>query len=104
MNTQTFSRSFASFHVQVILLSALLLVLLAGYIIQVNAASTEAYALRDATHIHEALARNNSRLAAQADHLRSLSSMRDRAKFLDLVPVGALTYLEINHHEALAIK
>jgi hypothetical protein len=90
--------------VQLIVAGGIFLVLLAGYIMQVNASSTKAYALRDAQNHHEELVRANDRLAAEIDRLRSLSSVMERQAFLDLVPVRDIAYIFDDQSETVAIK
>ncbi len=90
--------------VQLSFAGAVFLVLLTGYIMQVNASSTKAYALRDATIAHEELLRSQDRLAAEIDRLRSLSSVMERKAFLDLVPVGEIAYITVNTSDTVAIK
>ncbi len=80
---------------------ALFLLFLVSYIVQVNASSTKAYALRDAQIQHETLLRSQDRLRAEIDRLRSLSSVMERHVFLDLVPVEHIFY--ISHPESGAI-
>jgi len=80
------------------------LLLLTAYIVQVNASSTKAYALRDVTREHEELLRSQDRLAAEIDRLRSLSSVLERKAFLDLVPVEEIAYITINTSDTVAIK
>ncbi|MEK9156579.1 MAG: hypothetical protein AAB448_00350 [Patescibacteria group bacterium] len=90
--------------VQLSFAGAAFLLLLTGYIMQVNASSTKAYALRDATLTYEELLRSQDRLAAEVDRLRSLSSVMERKAFLDLVPVGEITYITVNTSDTVAIK
>ena len=81
-----------------------IMVFLTGYIVQVNASSTKAYALRDATRQYDELMRTNDRLGAEIDRLRSLSSVMDRKAFLDLVPVQSITYIAPDASGSLAMK
>lgn len=91
--------------VQLSFLGVVFLLLLTGYIVQVNASSTKAYALRDATLTHNKLLRSQDRLAAEIDRLRSLSSVIERKAFLDLVPVGKIIYITTaDSVDAVAIK
>lgn len=83
---------------------AIFLIFLAGYIVEVNASSTKAYALRDATYHHEELLQANDRLVAEIDRLRSLSSVMERKAFLDLVPVTSVAYVEGDSSNTLALK
>lgn len=83
---------------------ALFLLLLTGYIVQVNASSTKAYALRDAMQQHDELLRSQDRLAAEIDRLRSLSSITERKAFLDLVPVGEIAYVHGSFGNTVALK
>lgn len=93
-----------SLFVQLSFAGAAFLLLLTGYIMQVNASSTKAYALRDATLTHEELLRSQDRLAAEIDRLRSLSSVMERKAFLDLVPVGEIAYITVNASDTVALK
>ena len=90
--------------VQLSVAGVVFLLLLTGYIMQVNASSTKAYALRDATLTYEELLRSQDRLAAEVDRLRSLSSVLERKAFLDLVPVGEIAYITVNTSDTVAIK
>jgi hypothetical protein len=80
------------------------LILLVGYIVQVNASSTKAYALRDAQHHHEELVHVNDRLVAEIDRLRSLSSVMERKAFLDLQPVQHISYITPSASNTVALK
>ncbi len=95
--------SFAMSPVRIIGAVFLFLLLLTAYIVQVNASSTQAYALRDAQIYREELMRTNDRLSAEIDRLRSLSSIMERQVFLDLVPVQNIYYIResVPHDVAL---
>lgn len=69
------------------------------YIVQVNAASTKAFTLRDLEKRHEQLTRENDRLAAEIDRLRSMSSLMERQVFLGLVPVASVKYVHVSGGE-----
>lgn len=90
--------------VQLSIAGIVFLILLTGYIVQVNASSTKAYALRDVTLEHEELLRSQDRLNAEIDRLRSLSSIIERKAFLDLVPIGEIAYITVNASDTVAIK
>lgn len=81
----------------------LFLCFLVAYIVQVNASSTKAYALRDAQRYQEELLRTNDRLTAEIDRLRSLSSIMERYVFLDLVPVQNISYVLPDEGDELAM-
>jgi cell division protein FtsB len=87
-----------------VLAGAAFLLLLTGYIVQVNASSTKAYALHDATAYHEELLRSQDRLVAEIDRLRSLSSVIERKAFLDLVPVQRVSYILSTDVGAVALR
>lgn len=90
--------------VQIVAAGIIFLVLLTGYIVQVNASSTKAYALRDAMRAHEDLLRSQDRLNAEIDRLRSLSSVMERKAFLDLVPVKNIAYITVSTTDTVALK
>lgn len=91
-------------HLHFIFAGGLFLFLLAGYIVQVNASSTKAYALRDAQLQHEELLHSQDRLRAEINRLRSLSSVMERHVFLDLVPVERVLYIQGSGSDAIAFK
>lgn len=88
----------------IVFASVIFLLLLVGYIMQVNASSTKAYALRDAQRHHEELVHANDRLVAEIDRLRSLSSVIERKAFLDLQPVQQISYIASSTSDAVALK
>lgn len=90
--------------VQLTIAATVFLLLLTGYIMQVNASSKKAYALRDAAAFHEETLRANDRLVAEIDRLRSLSSVMERKEFLDLVPVKDISYIMVSDLNTLAMK
>lgn len=90
--------------VQLSIAGTVFLIILIGYIVQVNASSTKAYALRDATRVHEELLRSQDRTIAELDRIRSLSSIMERAAFLDLVPVERIAYIQSISQHTFAIK
>lgn len=89
---------------QLFLAGVIFLTLLTGYIIEVNASSTKAYALRDAQRHHEELLHAHDRLVAEIDHLRSLSSVMERKAFLDLQPVQHISYIIPSGPDTVAFK
>lgn len=91
-------------HLHLLFAGALFLVLLTGYIMQVNASSTKAYALRDVQLQHEELLRSQDRLRAEIDRLQSLSSVMERQAFLDLVPVQRISYITVSETDTIALK
>lgn len=95
---------YQSFPTPFIFAGVIFLLFLIGYIMQVNASSTKAYALRDAQVRHEELIRANDRLGAEIDRLRSLSSIMERQAFLDLVPVKNISYILTEGAEVVAVR
>ena len=98
----TFFHTTSGLHL--VLAGAAFLLLLTAYIVQVNASSTKAYALRDAELHHEELLRSQDRLVAEIDRLRSLSSVMERQAFLDLVPVQQISYITRSSSDTVALK
>lgn len=73
------------------------------YIIQVNAASTKGYMMRDFIEANESLRQENDRLAAEIDRLRSLSSIEEREVFLGLTKITNVKYISVQSPE-VALK
>ena len=64
------------------------------YVVQVNAASTKGFTMRDLENNNQALQQDNEKLAAEIDRLRSLSSVSERQAFLGLVKLQNVSYLK----------
>ncbi len=64
------------------------------YVIQVNAASTKGFTMRDLEGSNQILRRENDKLTAEIDRLRSLASVSEREVFLGLVKLRGVTYLK----------
>ena len=73
------------------------------YIVQVNAASTKGFAMRDLERGNQELRRENDRLGAEVNRLRSLSSVQERETFLGLVKMNDVTYIKAGGSE-VALK
>lgn len=69
------------------------------YVIQVNAASTKGFTLRDLEQANQELRRENDKLAAEIDRLRSLASVSERESFLGLVKLSNVTYIQAGKAE-----
>lgn len=65
------------------------------YVVQVNAASTKGFTMRDLETKNQALQQENEKLAAEIDRLRSLDSVSERQAFLGLVKLQNVTYLKV---------
>ncbi len=74
-----------------------------SYIVQVNAASTKGYQMRNFIDDNEVLRQENDRLAAEIDRLRSLSSIEEREVFLGLVKLQDVRYVSAGTSE-VALK
>ncbi len=83
---------------------ALFLSLCVLYIMQVNAASTKAFLLRDEERKYTNLSEENNRLLAEIDRLRSMSSLMERQIFLGLVPASDIRYISSEQINALALR
>lgn len=73
------------------------------YVVQVNAASTKGFAMRDLERTNRELRQENDRLAAEIDRLRSLASVSERETFLGLVKLSNVTYIKVGDGE-VALK
>lgn len=69
------------------------------YVVQVNAASTKGFTMRDLDSHNQELRRENDRLAAEIDRLRSLASVSERETFLGLVKMRNVTYIKAGSGE-----
>lgn len=69
------------------------------YIVQVNAASTKGYKMRNFVNNNDALRQENDRLASEIDRLRSLSSIEEREVFLGLVKLQNVRYVSVETPE-----
>lgn len=65
------------------------------YVVQVNAASTKGFTMRDLETKNQFLQQENEKLAAEIDRLRSLDSVSERQAFLGLVKLQNVTYLKV---------
>ncbi len=69
------------------------------YVVQVNAASTQGFTMRDLDKANQTLRRDNDKLVAEIDRLRSLSSVSERETFLGLVKLQNVTYIQAGNSE-----
>lgn len=69
------------------------------YVVQVNAASTKGFTMRDLERANQELRRENDKLAAEIDRLRSLASVSERETFLGLVKLQNVTYIQAGNSE-----
>ena len=69
------------------------------YVVQVNAASTKGFTMRDLERSNQSLRRDNDKLAAEINRLRSLSSVSERETFLGLVKLENVTYIKAGNGE-----
>lgn len=69
------------------------------YVVQVNAASTKGFTMRDLERANQELRRENDKLAAEIDRLRSLSSVSEREAFLGLVKLQNVSYVQVGNSE-----
>jgi hypothetical protein len=69
------------------------------YVVQVNAASTKGFTMRDLERANRELGGENDKLAAEIDRLRSLSSVSEREAFLGLVKLQNVTYIKAGSSE-----
>jgi cell division protein FtsB len=69
------------------------------YVIQVNAASTKGFTMRDLERANQDMRRENDKLAAEIDRLRSLASVSERETFLGLVKLQNVTYIKAGNSE-----
>ena len=69
------------------------------YVVQVNAASTKGFTMRDLEQNNQDMRRENDKLAAEIDLLRSLSSVSEREAFLGLVKLENVSYIEAGNSE-----
>jgi cell division protein FtsB len=69
------------------------------YVVQVNAASTKGFTLRDLEQANQDMRRENDKLAAEIDRLRSLASVSERETFLGLVKLQNVTYIKAGNSE-----
>lgn len=79
-----------------ILLMILTLLLLVGYILQVNKASTAGYAMRDLDRSIEHLQLENQRLNMQVARLQSVDSVTTRIQMLGLRPVSNVKFVHVS--------
>lgn len=77
--------------IAILLTTGLLIIPL--YVAQVNAGATKGYELRHLIEQENTLKRDQERLLSEITRLRSLSSIKERQMFLDLVPTEAIVYL-----------
>lgn len=69
------------------------------YVVQVNAASTKGFTMRDLEQANQAARRENEKLVAEIDRLRSLASVSEREAFLGLVKLQNVTYIQAGNAE-----
>ena len=69
------------------------------YVVQVNAASTKGFVMRDLERSNQQLRQENDKLAAEIDRLRSLASVTEREAFLGLVKVQNVSYIKAGSSE-----
>jgi cell division protein FtsB len=69
------------------------------YVIQVNAASTKGFTMRDLENNNLELRQENDKLAAEVDRLRSLASVSEREAFLGLVKLQNVSYIKAGNQE-----
>lgn len=69
------------------------------YVVQVNAASTKGFTMRDLERSNQELRRENDKLSAEIDRLRSLASVSERESFLGLVKLQNVTYIRAGASE-----
>ncbi len=69
------------------------------YVVQVNAASTKGFTMRDLERGNQELRRENDKLAAEIDRLRSLASVSEREAFLGLVKLQNVSYVKAGNAE-----
>lgn len=69
------------------------------YVVQVNAASTQGFMMRDLEQANQDLRRDNDKLAAEIDRLRSLSSVSEREIFLGLVKLQQVSFIQVGNSE-----
>ena len=69
------------------------------YVVQVNAASTKGFMMRDLEQNNQDLRRENDKLSAEIDRLRSLASVSERETFLGLVKLQNVTYIKASADE-----
>jgi cell division protein FtsB len=64
------------------------------YVVQVNAASTKGFTVRDLEQTNQDMRQENEKLAAEIDRLRSLASVSERETFLGLIKVNDISYIK----------
>jgi cell division protein FtsB len=69
------------------------------YVVQVNAASTKGFTMRDLERDNQEVRRENDKLNAEIDRLRSLASVSERETFLGLVKLQNVTYVKAGNSE-----
>lgn len=69
------------------------------YVVQVNAASTKGFTMRDLEKYNQELRQENEKLAAEVDRLRSLASVSEREAFLGLIKINQVTYIKARNTE-----
>lgn len=79
-----------------VILMAMTFLLLVGYILQVNKASTAGYAMRDLDRSIEHLQLENQRLNMQVARLQSVDSVTTRIQMLGLRPITDVKYIHIS--------
>lgn len=73
------------------------------YVVQVNAASTKGFTVRDLEQANQDMKQENEKLAAEIDRLRSLASVSERETFLGLVKVDNVSYIKAGN-AAVALR
>ncbi len=94
------SRLFQNSRLLHVVVIAITLSMGVSYVVQVNAASTKGFLMRDLEESNQALKQEQDRLEAEIDRLRSLSSISERQSFLGLIKMNEATYISVEEGEA----
>lgn len=83
---------------------ALAVLLCVGYIVQVNAAVTSGYAVRDLERRVAALSQDHQRVQLAVSRLQTLDHIRTASAMLGLVPSGQPVYLSLGEPSVALAK